>query len=171
MLKSAKKRTQSVTQNWESTRSLIDGVIVKDVKSVVSQNAVITELFRNDWGLGDDDLHQATLLAFHPGVTTAWDLHERQKDHVMCIKGVLRLALYDDRKKSSTRGDVDVFYLSEKRPQLIVIPPNIWHAFQNLLNETSQIVNFFNHRFQHKEPDSWHLPSDTDRIPYHFPPL
>lgn len=170
MLKGAKKRSQSVTQTWESTSSLIDGVIVIDVKNVVSHNAVITELYRSDWGLGDDDLHQATLLAFHPGVTTAWDLHERQKDHVMCIKGILRLALYDDRSESSTRGEVNVFHLSDKRPQLIVIPTNIWHAFQNLSNETSQTVNFFDHRFKHEKPDSWHLPSDTDKIPYNFPP-
>jgi len=170
VLKGAKKRAQSVTQTGESTSSLIDGVIVKDVKNVVSHNAVITELYRNDWGLGDDAPQQATLLAFHPGVTTAWDLHEQQKDHVMCIKGILRLALYDDRNESSTRGDVNVFHLSEKRPHLIVIPPNVWHGFQNLSDETSQIVNFFNLRFQHKEPDSWFLPSDTDKIPYNFPP-
>lgn len=171
MLEGAKKRAQSVTKNWDSTTRLINGVIIKDVKSVVSHNAVITELFRNDWGLSDNALQQATLLGFHPGVTTAWDLHERQTDHVMCIKGLLRLALYDHRNESPTHGDVNIFHLSEKRPQLIVIPANIWHAFQNLSNETSQIVNFFSQRFRHEEPDSWHLPSDTDKIPYRFPPL
>jgi len=171
MLEGEKTRSQSVTQNWESTAILIEGVIVKDVKNVVSQNAVITEMYRNDWGLGNTDLQQATLIAFHPRVTTVWYLHERQKDLVMCIKGILRMALYDDRKNSPTCGDVNVFHLSEKRPQLIVIPPNVWHGFQNLLGETSQIANFFDIRFQHKEPDTRRLPSDTDRIPYHFPPL
>jgi dTDP-4-dehydrorhamnose 3,5-epimerase len=93
-----------------------------------------------------------------------------QQDRVMCIKGTLRLALYDDRADSPTRGTVNVLHLSDMRPQLVFIPPNIWHGFQNLLNEVSTALVHVDRLYRHEDPDSWKLPHDSSQIPYQFQP-
>ncbi len=78
------------------------------------------------------------------------------------------MVLYDDRETSPTRGLVNVFNLGASRPSLLLIPPNVWHGVQNMSNEVSSIINFFDRQFCYEDPDDWRLPVDTPEIPYTF---
>jgi dTDP-4-dehydrorhamnose 3,5-epimerase len=170
MLKGAEKRAQTVTSKWEKTHKLIDGVTTKDIRNVVSPNAVVTEAYRSDWGLHVDTVHQVSIFTFHPRAIAAWDLHEHQSDNVICVNGLVRLVLYDGREQSPTCGDVNIFQLSHVRPTLVSIPPNVWHGFQNMLDESSITLVAVDRAFNHAKPDSWRLPYDSQEIPYQFVP-
>lgn len=67
----------------------------------------------------------------------AWHYHKKQTDNFTCIKGMMKVALYDDRPGSSTLGARNEFFIGDKNP---------------LLN--------------YNEPDEFRLPPDTDKIPY-----
>lgn len=49
MLNGAKRRTQSVTADWTILQDLIDGVRVKEIRSVIKNNGYLTEIYRADW--------------------------------------------------------------------------------------------------------------------------
>ena len=55
----------------------------------------------------------------------AWYLHKESSLNYVCIKGKVRLVLFDDRKNSSTVGQYQEIILSLDDYFLVTIPPNI----------------------------------------------
>ena len=164
------KDQQSVTPDtYQLIRTdQIDGVIIKEMKHILTDNSLTTEVIRTDWGLGSGALEQVLHVRLRVGAISGWHLHQSQTDHVFCIAGSLKWVLFDDREGSATRGTVMQILLSEHRPQLILIPTGIWHAVQNTWHQESTFVNIFNRVYVHGDPDEWRLPLDSERIPYRF---
>ncbi len=71
----------------------------------------------------------------------AWHLHKEATLNYVCVRGSVKLVLYDDRASSSTKGKYQEFVLSPKEYFLITIPPNIWNGFKNISDEESIIAN------------------------------
>lgn len=71
----------------------------------------------------------------------AWHLHKEATLNYVCVRGSVKLVLYDDRASSSTKGKYQEFVLSPKDYFLITIPPNIWNGFKNISDEESIIAN------------------------------
>ena len=157
-----------MSREWEVRRDLIDGVQVREVRNVVTNNGVTTEVFRRDWGIVDYDIPQIIHVALRGSALSAWHMHRKKTDHILTVGGHLKVVLYDDRPDSPTHGQVDVFTTSPMRPQLLVVPPSIWHGVQNLSSETSTFVNYFDREYDYEDPDDWRLPPDTTEIPYRF---
>ena len=167
-IRSAEKDPPHITPDWEVRRDLIEGVKVREVRNIVTHNGLTTELFRQDWGLVDYDIPQIIHVALRANAVSAWHMHRKKIDHLFVVGGHLKVVLYDDREGSPTRGRLDVFNLSPARPQLLVVPASVWHGVQNLANEVSTFVNFFDNQYDYEDPDDWRLPPDTDEIPYRF---
>ncbi len=162
------KDGQTVTADWQPLRQLIQGVQVREVKNVVTGNGVTTEVFRDDWGLAPQGIRHIIQNSFRPGIVSAWHWHRERTDYFFVIRGALRGVFYDDREESPTRGMVNVFNLSLLRPQMLVLPPRIWHGFQNLSGEESIQLVYSDREFRYEDPDEWRLPPDSADIPYLF---
>ena len=157
-----------ISSDWVVQRELISGVSVREVRHIVTANGVTTEVFRPEWGVLPDGIRHAIHVALRPGAVSAWHRHQRKTDHLFCVGGHLRVALYDARDDSPTSGKLDVLYASPLRPSLLVIPPDVWHGIQVLGTEPGVFVNYFDHAYDYNDPDDWRLPPDTDEIPYRF---
>ena len=70
-----------------------------------------------------------------------WHLHKESVLNYVCIKGKVKLVLYDDRERSSTKGVWQKLTLSPEDYFLVTIPPNIWNGFKGLDKEESIIAN------------------------------
>ena len=70
-----------------------------------------------------------------------WHLHKESVLNYVCIKGKVKLVLYDDRERSSTKGVWQKLILSPEDYFLVTIPPNIWNGFKGLDKEESIISN------------------------------
>jgi len=70
-----------------------------------------------------------------------WHLHKESVLNYVCIKGKVKLVLYDDRERSSTKGVWQKLILSPEDYFLVTIPPNIWNGFKGLDKEESIIAN------------------------------
>ena len=68
-----------------------------------------------------------------------------------CIKGKVKLILYDDRKNSKSFGKYDEYILTPKKYFLITIPPLIWSGFKGLNQQESIIANCINLPHDEKE--------------------
>lgn len=162
------KDTAHISPTGVLTRTLIDGSVVRESHHIVTANGITTEFHREDWGILGTVRH-AIHVALRPGALSAWHRHHRKTDHLMPIGGHLRVVLYDGRAGSPTHGQLDVHHLAGVRPQLLVIPPDVWHGVQNLGAEPACFVNYFDIAYDHADPDEFRLPADSPEIPYRFP--
>ena len=167
-MSTGQKDSAHITPGGVLIRDLIEGSAVREGVHIVTANGITTELFREDWGLPMDRLRQAIHVSLRPGALSAWHMHKLKTDHVFCLAGHLRVVLYDGREGSPTRGKVDVHHIAGVRPQLLVIPPDVWHGIQNLGSEPACFVNYFDDAYDHANPDEYRLPPGTDEIPYRF---
>jgi dTDP-4-dehydrorhamnose 3,5-epimerase len=157
---------QSVTADWTVLRDPIEGVALREVRNVVKDNGWVTELYRRDWGLDDLAVDQAFQVALHPGGVSAWHCHRSTTDRLFVTRGDVKLVLYDDRDGSPTHGRLDVFRLGERRPGLVLVPPDVWHGVQNVGTETATIVNLVDRAYDYDDPDHWRVPADHPDIPH-----
>ncbi len=144
---------------------LIDGVRVKQLRPIPDERGRVMEMLRRD----DEiflDFGQTYLTTMYPGVTKAWHYHKLQTDHFVCVRGMIKLALYDERDGSPSKGMVNEFFLGDHNPLLVQIPPGVWHGFKNVGETESIVVNTTTHPYDHRQPDEYRLPAHENHIPY-----
>jgi dTDP-4-dehydrorhamnose 3,5-epimerase len=144
---------------------MIDGVATKKLKVIPDERGRLMECLRND-----DELFiqfgQMYMTTTFPGVIKGWHLHRGQWDNVVCVKGMIKLALFDDRAEGPTKGQLDQFFIGEHNPMLVRIPPGVWHGWKCVSVEEAFIVNAPTEVYVYDAPDQEELPHDTDHIPY-----
>jgi dTDP-4-dehydrorhamnose 3,5-epimerase len=144
---------------------MIDGVKVKKLKVVPDERGWLMEILRCD----DDifqEFGQLYMTTAYPGVVKAWHLHKKQTDNFTCVHGMMKVALYDSREDSPTKGEINEFFVGEKNPILISVPPNVYHGFKAVGYETAYFVSVPTLPFNYQKPDEYRLPPDTTEIPY-----
>ena len=165
----AAKDSQSITSDWNSLQEPIEGVIIKEVKNVIKGNAdVLCEIFRREWLPANNDIDQVFQSLMMPGSISAWHVHQLTTDRLFVSQGLFRIVLYDARPDSTTYECINEFRLGDVRPALLVIPPGVWHAVQNIATTSAVLLNLVDQAYRYEDPDHWRLPVNTDKIPYQF---
>jgi len=162
------KDAQTVASDGRLLQDLIDGVQIHEMSNVITRNGVMTEVVRPEWEIGRIAIKHMIHVELRAYAISAWHCHHLQTDRIFVTEGTLRVVLFDDREGSPTKGKINVFHLGRLRPSTILIPPFVWHGIQNIENQTSGFINFFDHAYCYENPDEWRLPADTDAIPYRF---
>lgn len=118
----------------------------------------------------DDELFagfgQIYLTTAYPGVVKAWHYHRRQTDHFVVARGMVKLALYDDREGSETRGEVNEFFLGDHNPLLVQIPPLVYHGFKCIGEGEALLLNLPTEPYNHEAPDEYRVDPHHGGIPY-----
>lgn len=144
---------------------MIQGVKIKKLKLLSDERGRLMELLRCD-----DEIFQrfgqVYFTTAFPGVAKAWHFHKKQDDHFACVKGRMRLALYDARLKSKTRGEINEFELGLDNPLLVKIPHNVYHGFKCVSSDEAIVINVPTLAYNHKEPDEYRINAYNNNIPY-----
>ncbi len=144
---------------------MIEGVKTKKLKVIPDDRGRLTEMLRSD-----DELFikfgQCYMTTTYPGVVKAWHYHKLQTDNFVVITGMFRVALYDAREDSPTRGEVNDFFIGDHNMMLLQIPPGIYHGWKCIGEHEGIVVNISTELYNYDEPDEYRLPHDTDEIPY-----
>jgi len=146
---------------------MIEGVEVKQLVKHVDERGFLMELLRSDEPIFRK-FGQAYVALNYPGVVRAWHWHRKQDDHFVVVRGMAKVALYDAREGSPTRGQVDEFLLGEDNDVLLKIPVGVMHGYKTEGSEPSLLINFPTEPYNQQEPDEYRLPSDTPEIPYNW---
>jgi dTDP-4-dehydrorhamnose 3,5-epimerase len=144
---------------------MIDGVKVKDLKVIPDERGYLQEILRNDEDLFKN-FGQVYMTTTYPGVVKGWHYHDEQCDNVVCLKGMIKLVLYDDRKGSKTKGTINQFFIGEQSAKLVQIPKGIYHGWKCVSTDTAYIVNIPDKVFNYKKPDEHRLDPHKNDIPY-----
>ena len=135
MLPAAQKSPRTVTQGGEPILpELIAGLRLKQVQNVLARNGVVTELWRPEW-LGPETrpghVVHVTLAGFSE---TNWHCHKLQDDLLFVVRGLVKIAFYDDREASPTYRRLHTLPFSPARPHTDqhsarhLACPQIWAA-------------------------------------------
>lgn len=144
---------------------MIDGVSVKKLKVIPDERGFVMEMLRCD-----DEIFQkfgqVYLSAAYPGVVKGWHYHKKQTDYFTVVKGMLKVVLYDQREDSKTHGEVNEFFMGEKNPMLLVIPPMVVHGVKAVGPEPGYLVNCPTEPYDHSGPDEYRIAPHSGEIPY-----
>jgi len=148
-------------------QKLIEGVELKQLKKNVDERGYLCELLRKDWSIFKE-FAMAYFSTTFPGVVRAWHRHprSRQEDYMCVIQGTAKIAIYDDREESSTKGLINEFIIGEDNLALLKIPGECWHGFKALGVKPVLLINFPTKLYDYEKPDEERLAADTDKIPY-----
>lgn len=144
---------------------MINGVQAKQLKRIPDERGRLMEILRND-----DDMFtgfgQVYMTTTYPQVVKAWHYHKKQDDHIVCVKGMLKLVLYDARKKSPTYGEVNEFFIGDYNPVLVKVPKMIYHGWKCISEEEAIAINVPTEPYDPKNPDEYRLDPHKNDIPY-----
>lgn len=135
---------------------MIDGVKIISKKQIIDERGKIMHFMRND----DKNFTKFGEIYFsytYPNTVKAWHLHKKMTVNYVCVYGKIKLVLFDDRKKSKTKGELQEIFLAQENYTLVSVPPMIWNGFKSIENKSSIIANC---------SDIPHDPKEMLRKPY-----
>ena len=144
---------------------LIDGVVVKPLKVIADERGYLMEMMRKDDPFFQR-FGQTYVSVAYPGVVKGWHYHKIQTDHFVIVKGMMKVVMYDDREKSPTKGMVNEFFMGERNPILVTIPPGVWHGMKGIGTEPAYLVNTPTEHYVYGDPDEFRMAPDDPSIAY-----
>lgn len=144
---------------------MIDGVKVKKLKVIPDDRGRLMEILRCD-----DEIFQkfgqVYMTTAYPGIVKAWHYHKLQSDNFTCVKGKIKLILYDSRPDSPTSGQIDEFIIHLEDPKLVHIPPLVYHGFKCISAEEAIVINTITETYNRKKPDEYREDAYNNKIDY-----
>ena len=146
---------------------MIHDVRIKQLKVIPDERGRLMEILRRD-----DDLFrgfgQVYMTTAYPGAVKAWHYHKKQWDHFVCVRGMMKVVLYDGREGSPTHGEVNEFFMGEHRPILLQIPPLVYHGFKCISETEAIVINTPTEVYVHDDPDEYRVDPHDNDIPYEW---
>lgn len=143
----------------------IDGVWVKDLAVIPDERGRLMEILRSD-DEGFERFGQVYVSTTYPGVVKAWHLHKTQADNFCCVKGMVKLVLYDSREGSPTNGTLAEYFIGEHNTKLIRVPAGVYHGWKCVSEEESVVLNVPTEPYNREAPDEYRAEWNTPEIPY-----
>lgn len=163
-----RRDSQLATPDGRPLVSLIDGVRIREARTIPDHRGSICVTYDPRWGFTDEPLVYSYQVTIRPGVVKGWILHETYDDRLFLSTGSFKWVLYDAREGSPSQGKVNELFFDEHHRSLLRIPRGIWHAVENIGTEDCLMINHPTAPYDYENPDKTRLPLDTDQIPYEF---
>lgn len=142
--------------------SSIDGVSVVPLARIPDERGTIYHMLRRT------DPHfvefgEIYFSSIYRGVIKGWHRHRLMVLNYACVRGRIKLVLYDERPDSPSKGHIQEEFLGPDDYSLVVIPPGIWTGFKGMAEE-SLVANCAS--LPHDPSNTERLDPSSDRIPY-----
>lgn len=143
---------------------MIEGVNIVSLRRIPDERGTIYRMLsRTDpYFIEFGEIYFSTVYA---GIVKGWHRHSEMTLNYACIHGRVKLALYDDRPDSPTRGVIDEVFLGTDNYSLVQIPPLVWNGFKGMSQPDAVIANCCTHphdprRSERLDPFDNHIPYD-----------
>jgi dTDP-4-dehydrorhamnose 3,5-epimerase len=146
---------------------MIHGVKTKALRVIPDERGRLMEILRLDDRLFQR-FGQVYMTTTYPDVVKAWHYHKKQTDNFTVVRGMVKLALYDPREDSPTRGEVDELYVGEHNPLLVQVPPGVYHGWKCIGEYEAIIINIPTEVYNYDQPDEFRVDPHRNDIPYEW---
>jgi len=144
---------------------MINGVKVKNLKVLPDERGRVMEILRRDDSFFSC-FGQVYLTTAYQGVVKGWHYHKKQTDNMTVVKGMMKIVLYDNRKSSTTKGEINELFAGKHNHILIQIPPLVYHGFKCISPEEALAINVPDKLYNYKQPDEFRVDPHSQKIPY-----
>lgn len=145
---------------------MIHGVKTRKLTVHCDERGRLMEMLRRDDPEMDVTFGQVYMTTAYPGVTKAWHYHKHQTDHFVCVKGMMKVVLYDAREDSPTKGEVNQLFIGEHNPTIVEIPPLVYHGFKCISETEAMVINITTNTYNYESPDEYRVAPHSGEIPY-----
>ena len=145
---------------------MIHGAKVRKLSVHCDERGRLMEILRKDDPEMDVTFGQVYMTTAYPGVVKAWHYHKFQTDHFVCLYGMMKVVLYDDREDSPTKGEVNQFFMGPHNPIIVEIPKLVYHGFKCVSETEALVVNYTTMCYDYKNPDEYRIDPHSGQIPY-----
>ncbi len=142
---------------------MIEGVRVSSRRQLIDERGKVMHMLRAD----DPEFTAFGEVYFswvNPQAIKAWHLHTEMTLNYTCPYGLVKLVLYDDRKRSTTRGELIELFIGPDCHQLVTVPSGVWNGFKGVAIHPSLVCNCATH--PHDPAELRRLDPNDPSIPY-----
>ena len=129
---------------------MIHDVKITTLKIISDNRGKVMHMLRRDSSIFKNfgEIYFSTI---YTNLIKGWHLHKEATLNYACVKGKVKLVLFDDRDSSPTKGKLYELILSPENYFLVTVPPNILNGFKGLDKSESIIANFLTLPHNEKE--------------------
>ncbi len=100
---------------------IIHDVKITPLKIIADDRGKVMHMLRND-DIAFEKFGEIYFSTIFKNKIKAWHFHKDSTLNYACVKGIVRLVLYDDRSESKTRGVIQEIIMSKEDYSLVTIP-------------------------------------------------
>lgn len=119
---------------------MIDGVKITPLKQIVDERGKVMHMLRCDSEVFKA-FGEIYFSCVYPGAIKGWHLHKIMVLNYAVPYGLIKFVLYDDRKESRTKGEIQEIFLGSDNYCLVTVPPMVWNGFKGIGTETAIVAN------------------------------
>jgi dTDP-4-dehydrorhamnose 3,5-epimerase len=146
---------------------MIEGVRIKELRFIPDERGRLMEILRRDDEIFSS-FGQVYVTTTYPNVVKAWHYHKMQDDFICCIRGMIKLVLYDNVPGSPTRGEINVFYMGDFNPLLVRVPKMVYHGWMCISEVEAIVINIPTEPYNRERPDEYRIDPHVNDIPYRW---
>lgn len=142
---------------------IIEGVQVIPLRQIPDERGVIYHMLKctDPHFIQFGEIYFSTVYS---GIIKAWHKHREMTLNYACIFGRIKLALYDERENSPTKGTLMEIFLGTDNYSLVIIPPEVWNGFKGMSKPYAIVANCCTH--PHDPSRSIRIDPLNNHIPY-----
>ncbi len=119
---------------------MIEGVKIIDLKKITDERGMIMHMLKRT----DPHFKEFGEIYFscgYPDVVKAWHIHKEMTLNNCCIVGMIKLVLFDNRKNSTTKGELMELFIGEDNYKLVQIPPGVTNGYKAYGDKMAILAN------------------------------
>lgn len=119
---------------------MIEGVQIIPLKTIMDDRGMVRHMLKST------DPHfkkfgEIYFSVIFPGAVKAWHVHREMELNYAVVQGNIKLVLYDTRKGSATKGELQEICMGEDNYVLVTVPPNVINGFKTIGDEKAIVAN------------------------------
>lgn len=118
----------------------IEGVVISPLRRIPDERGFILHMLRADHA-AFQKFGEIYFSGVFPGAIKAWHLHREMTLNYAVPAGMIKLALFDDRQESRTRGQLMELFIGDSNYCLVTVPPLVWNGFKGIGTSTAIVAN------------------------------
>ena len=142
---------------------MIKDVFIKPLKQISDERGKVMHMMRSD----DPNFEKFGEIYFsivYPGVVKGWHLHTKMTLNYAVVSGMIKLALYDARENSPTKGELQEIFIGEDNYLIVRVPPGVYNGFKGIGVTPAIVANCAD--IPHDPDEIKRIDPFTNDIPY-----
>ena len=119
---------------------MVEGVTVTPLRQISDERGKVMHMLRSTDPVFKS-FGEIYFSCVYANAVKAWHIHKLMTLNYAVPHGRIKFVLYDDRKDSSTKGEIQEIFLGEDNYCLVTVPPLVWNGFMGLGSEMSIVAN------------------------------